>query len=184
MRAVVESISAVGYQRTTSAEIARRAGVTWGAVQHHFGDKDGILMAVLAESFGEFAGALSAAPDEDESLEKRVSAFVDLAWAHFGSPHFRSTFEILLNLPHDLELTWQRETLDAWYALWSRYFPRSAPSRRRTVDLMHYTVSTLAGLAATRILEGGGAPVRTAPVRTRELEFLKDTLRRELARDE
>ena len=47
MAAVVESIADVGYQKTTSAEIARRAGVTWGAVQHHFGDKDGILMAVL-----------------------------------------------------------------------------------------------------------------------------------------
>ena len=35
--AVVESISEIGFQRTTAAEISRRAGVTWGAVQHHFG---------------------------------------------------------------------------------------------------------------------------------------------------
>ena len=31
--AVIESMAEVGYQRTTGAEIARRAGVTWGAVQ-------------------------------------------------------------------------------------------------------------------------------------------------------
>jgi AcrR family transcriptional regulator len=75
MRAVVESITLLGYQKTTSAEIARRAGVTWGAVQHHFGDKDGILTAVLADSFGSFADTLGNAPD-DETLEKRVSVFV------------------------------------------------------------------------------------------------------------
>ena len=39
IEAVIASIGEVGYQRTTSAEIARRAGVTWGAVQHHFGGK-------------------------------------------------------------------------------------------------------------------------------------------------
>ncbi len=47
MAAVLESIAEVGFQRTTAAEITRRAGVTWGAVQHHFGAEDGILRAVL-----------------------------------------------------------------------------------------------------------------------------------------
>ena len=41
----VECIAELGFQRTTAQEITRRAGVTWGAVQHHFGDKDGILLA-------------------------------------------------------------------------------------------------------------------------------------------
>ena len=39
MAAVVESIAEVGYPKTTANEIARRAGVTWGAVQHHFGER-------------------------------------------------------------------------------------------------------------------------------------------------
>jgi len=43
LAAVVESIAELGIQRTTASEIARRAGVTWGAVQHHFGAKHGIL---------------------------------------------------------------------------------------------------------------------------------------------
>ena len=50
MKAVVETIADVGFQKTTAAEIARRAGVTWGAVQHHFGGKEGILLAVLEAS--------------------------------------------------------------------------------------------------------------------------------------
>ena len=53
--AVVESIDEVGFHRTTGSEIARRAGVTWGAVQHHFGGKDGMLAAVVEDSFNRFA---------------------------------------------------------------------------------------------------------------------------------
>ena len=63
-----------------------------------------------------------------------------------------------------------------WFAIWTRYFPNSNPSRRHTVDLMHYTVSVLSGLAATKMLEGPDAGDRTS-----ELDFLKDTLCRELA---
>ena len=93
MRAVVESISEVGFQKTTANEITRRAGVTWGAVQHHFGGKDGILEAVLEESFERFAARLAAVPIEGASLEQRVSAFVDIAWQHFGRHRWRYTLE-------------------------------------------------------------------------------------------
>ena len=178
MGAVVESIAEVGYQKTTAAEIARRAGVSWGAVQHHFGDKDGILLAAVEESFHRFAELLADVPD-DESLEKRVALFVDRGWQHFSSDYYRPTFEILLNLPPDLDLSWQHEMLGAWNLIWSRYFPGSKPSRRRTVDLMHYAISVLTGLAATRMLEGQSARVRAS-----ELGFLKDTLARELLRTE
>ena len=177
MAAVVESIAEVGYQKTTSAEIARRAGVTWGAVQHHFGDKDGILMAVLEASFERFAGNLAEPPAVGEPLERRVALFVDRGWQHFQSPLYRSTFEILLNLPPDLELLWQDDMLDAWTGLWSQYFPESKPQHARAVELMHYTISVLSGLATTKMLEAG------ARIRTSELGFLKDTLARELARD-
>jgi len=37
--AVVESVLDVGYYKASSNEIARRAGVTWGAIQHLFGSR-------------------------------------------------------------------------------------------------------------------------------------------------
>ena len=123
LEAVVECIAEVGFQRTTAAEITRRAGVTWGAVQHQFGDKDGILRAVLQESFDRFAERLADVPGPDAALEDRVAAFVDRAWEHFGSDDYRSTFEILLSLdaPADggPEPVWQGEIMNAWSAIWS-----------------------------------------------------------------
>ena len=98
IQAVVESVAEVGFQRTTGTEIARRAGVSWGAIQHHFVDKNGILAATLEDSFQRLASTLGEPDPGVESIEDRVSTFVDRAWQHFGSPNYRSTFEILLNL--------------------------------------------------------------------------------------
>ncbi len=179
LAAVVESIADVGFQRTTASEIAHRAGVTWGAVQHHFGGKDGILAATLENSFNRFAQRLEDIPLEETSLEKRASLFIDRAWEHFGSAEYRSTFEILLNYLGREELgeqpTWQERMFRAWDRIWMRLFGEAPLARRRRFVLQHYTISALSGLASTLMLEGGEARLRET-----ELDLLKDTLAREL----
>lgn len=175
LAAVVECMAELGFQRTTGTEIARRAGVSWGAVQHHFGDKNGILAAVLEESFHRFADALGSPEPGDPSLESRVSDFVDRAWEHFRSPHYRTTFEVLLNLPPEMESPWAPGVLGTWRELWRQYFPESPLDQRQTVDLMRYAMSVLSGLATTNILEG-----RSGRAAEPSLARLKDTLRREL----
>ena len=121
--AVVEAISELGFNRATAAEISRRAGVSWGAAQHQFGDKNGILIAVLVDSFNHFAARLASVPVEGRSLAERVAAFVDAAWEHFESRDYRCTFEILLNMPGPnwaaREVPLRDATLDAWSGIWS-----------------------------------------------------------------
>ena len=74
--AVVACIDELGFQKTTAREITQRAGVTWGAVQHHFRGKDGILAAVLEDSFERFESRIAEMPEGLPSLEKRVSCVV------------------------------------------------------------------------------------------------------------
>ncbi len=178
-RAVAEAISEVGFHRTTAAEISRRSGVSWGAAQHQFGDKDGILVAVLVDSFNRFAEGLAGVGVQGKSLDERAALFIDAAWEHFGSPHYRCTFEILLNMP---SLDWtvpdhplRDATLKEWGNLWTRFFGEAGLSPRKTIAVQYYTISVMSGLAAMKKLEG------PAPDRRRmELGFLKDTLAREL----
>ena len=181
LAAVVDSIAEVGFQRTTATEIARRAGVTWGAVQHHFGGKDGLLVAVVEHSFNLFAERLDDVSGEGETLEKRAALFVDRAWEHFRSRLYRSTLEILLgylgreDLPEQPD--WRGQMFRAWDRIWMELFGDAPISRRRHFVLQHYTISTLSGLASTLMLEGGEVRLRGE-----ELDLLKDTLVRELAR--
>jgi AcrR family transcriptional regulator len=182
VRAVVESIAEVGFQKTTASEITRRAGVTWGAVQHHFGGKDGILRAVLEDSFDRFAARLAEVPVAGASLEQRVSGFVDRAWEHFASPDYRSTFEILLNAEGDEAATeagepiWQSEMFTSWNRVWSEIFSDVVLPRRKTVALQTFAISMFSGMAALAMLDRAIEPVRSA-----ELELLKQTLLREMS---
>ena len=179
MRAVVESIAEIGFQKTTANEITRRAGVTWGAVQHHFGGKDGILDAVLEESFDRLAVRLAEVPTEGAPLAERVSAFVDIAWAHFGSPDYRSTFEILLNYTQDTDdgvPIWESEMFSAWNRVWSKIFADVSLPRRKTVALQAFSISVVSGMAALAMLRRAVEPVQSA-----ELDLLKQTLVREMS---
>jgi AcrR family transcriptional regulator len=176
--AVVDSIAERGFPQTTAQEIARRAGVTWGAVQHHFGGKDAMMLAVLDDAFERFATRLQDIP-MDAPLAERAVLFIDRAWAHFRSRHYRSTFEIMLNYlgREDLgrDRDWRQRMWQAWNAVWSRLFPDARLSPRRSLTLQHFTISALSGLASTLTLQGGEA---TLP--RRELDLLKHTLVREL----
>lgn len=180
MQAVLASIAEVGFARTTATEIARRSGVTWGAVQHHFGGKDGILLAVAEDSFNDFASRLTSIPIEDTALEKRASLFIDRAWDHFSGNGYRSTFEILLNYLGREDAAdapqWQAGMFRAWDSIWMNLFHDAPISRRRHRILEHYTISTLSGLASTLMLEGGDATLGAE-----ELDILKQLLVRELS---
>jgi AcrR family transcriptional regulator len=176
--AVVESIAETGLARTTAPEIARRAGVTWGAVQHHFGGKDGMLVAVLDDSFRRFAERMESIPLEGTTLEQRAALFIERSWAHFSGPLYRSTYEILL---HYLGRgrrggDWRERMFREWDRLWRRLFSAAPVPRSRHYVLQHYTISVLTGLAATLMLEGDEATIRPA-----ELALLEATLARELA---
>jgi AcrR family transcriptional regulator len=171
----------VGFARTTASEITRRAGVTWGAVQHHFGDKDGILLAVLEDSFRRFAARLEGVDVADVPLERRVALFIEHALEHFTSPEYASTFEILLDHLRRKDgagrsgASWQLAMSRAWDREWRRFFGEARIPRARQGVLQHYTISVLSGLASTLLLEGGGAHLREA-----EIDLLRDTLVREL----
>ena len=51
IRCTIEALSTVGYQQTTVAEVARRAGVSKGVVTYHFPAHDDLIWAVVAEVF-------------------------------------------------------------------------------------------------------------------------------------
>lgn len=178
--AVVASIAERGLQRTTAAEVTRRAGVTWGAVQHHFGGKDGLLMAVLEDSFRRFEARLAEVPVESLPLAERVRLFVERAWAHFASREYACTAEILRDAirradPPADGPRWQEQMSRAWGRVWRRFFGEAPAARSRRGALQHYTIAVLTGLASTVALEGPGARVRPE-----ELGLLEDTLLREL----
>jgi len=182
LSAVSESVAEVGFARTTASEIARRAGVTWGAVQHHFGGKDGMLTAVLEGSFNRFAERVESVPREGP-LEKRVSLFVDRAWDHYSSADYRTANEILLHFHAREDIdeapAWSAIMAKAWNDIWHEIFHAAPVPRRRQALLARYTLATLSGLAGLLLLSGDPADSMA-----RDLDILKHLLIREFAGEE
>jgi AcrR family transcriptional regulator len=71
-----------GYQRVPAEEIVTTAGVTRGALYHHFADKQELFRAVFEELEGEvaaeIAAAIAAAPDRRTGMVVGLGRFLDV----------------------------------------------------------------------------------------------------------
>ncbi len=84
-----------GFSAATAKHVAERAGVTWGVIQYHFGDRNGLLMAVVDEGVAGLVDSLSSADVTELPLRERIEAVVDTAWGCYSSPTSMAAFEIL-----------------------------------------------------------------------------------------
>lgn len=112
--AAVACILEEGFYRASSNQIARKAGVTWGVIQYHFGTREALLLAVHERAVGELARSLDDGVIEGDTLETRLESFVDVLWSYYRRPEFLAYTQVMLNLSHDpttAEST--REALDS-----------------------------------------------------------------------
>jgi AcrR family transcriptional regulator len=91
VRCIVEE----GFAAATAKHVAERAGVTWGVIQYHFGDRNGLLMAVVDDGVARLIDSLSSADVRDLPARERIEVVVDTAWSCYSSPTSMAAFEIL-----------------------------------------------------------------------------------------
>jgi len=173
--AAVHCLDELGFARATFQRIARRAGVTVGAVQHHFAAKEDILRAVLEDSFEHLSRCFHGVCVDGTGLGERVSIFVDRAWLHCGHPPFRSTLEILMSARGDHGDThWTDaavlESTRRVQRLWTSIFSDVEIPAARHLEVLRFAFAALAGIAMTARLE------RSQAGAVRQLDLLKTAL--------
>jgi TetR/AcrR family fatty acid metabolism transcriptional regulator len=77
----INALGDVGYQQTTVAEVARRAGVSKGVVTYHFPARDDLIWAVVAAVFGSIAEHVGTRLDE-VAPERFVATYIG-AWVEY-----------------------------------------------------------------------------------------------------
>jgi AcrR family transcriptional regulator len=165
--AAVDCIERRGFAGASTWRIARAAGVSVGAVQHHFPAKDDVMAAVLDESAADLAARFAGVDVEGAALEDRVATFVERAWRHYGSPRFRATLEILLAArdPNGERLQdWAaralRDSGRRARALWAEVIasPQHDPTRQR--EIFRFAFAALTGLALQARIQPDAPGVR------------------------
>lgn len=118
-----------GYANTTTAEIAREAGVAEGTLYHHFGSKDGIFLTLFDEMVGGYLAGIEALLARNAAGRETLSAF---ARFHFDyvTRHKEQHLILLRDFPVHLTVEHfaggspQREKLDRITRLFSRILAR------------------------------------------------------------
>ncbi|MCB2061329.1 MAG: TetR/AcrR family transcriptional regulator [Novosphingobium sp.] len=94
LMSTVDLIRKKGLPSASPVRIARHTGVSWGAVQHHFGSKEELLRKIVLLSRDQFNEAVASQDYSGLDLEQRISLFVDSAWKHYQSDVFLASVEI------------------------------------------------------------------------------------------
>lgn len=93
-----------GYSGTTTTDVAHRAGVSPGALLHHFPAKVDLLCAAVGHLFGqrnaEFRKAMADLPPGTD----QAGAGIDLLWSMFSGETFLAWLEIWVRARTDPEL--------------------------------------------------------------------------------
>ena len=172
-------LSELGYLQATVGVVASRAGVSRGAVQHHFGSRADLLVAVVDD----LGIALSRSKDIPPglSIPDRVSMSIDQTWQLLRSSHFKAVVQIWLAMQSDkkvfaaikAKVAHIEDELDKkWLGLFADV---RLPTKQVTMA-RHVALATLRGLSLRNIYR------QEESASSGEIEALKSMVTAALAR--
>lgn len=104
LTSTIECLVEIGYTRTTTTEVVRRAGVSQGALFKHFPTKSALVAAateqLFEELFVDFDRAFKKAGKQDEPIVAAVRGL----WKVFCTKELTAVYRLYTEAPNDPEL--------------------------------------------------------------------------------
>ena len=166
--AAVDSILENGYYHTSSNEIARRAGVTWGTIQYQFGTREGLLLEVLNDRWRRLDERLASAEVSGSTLEARLHSVLDVLASHYAQPEHLVQLQILLDLSRNPTTSAETRSAVARHGerlirAWQPLFEHALGEAAREPDLVRYAFLTLRGHLTGDLISGSISDVPSDP---------------------
>ena len=162
-----------GLSAVTSISVSARAGLTRGAVQHHFPNRRSLLRAVVDEVTAELMALPVAFPGE--TVRERIDAAVDRYWEYFRSTRYTALVQLSLGNSNDVPVrAWVADEIERSQDLldrkWHDAFRDTGASRQRIRSARLLVLAALRGFAML------GYHRNRATDWTREVALLKEML--------
>ncbi|MDE3203053.1 MAG: TetR/AcrR family transcriptional regulator [Acidobacteriota bacterium] len=160
--AAVAAILELGYYEASTNEIARRAGVTWGALQYQFGTREALLLEVVNDRWDRLQELVSNARIGGDSLEDRLQNLMAVLAEHYGREEELAQIQILLDLSRNPKVSGAtrqavgehgRKLLQAWKPL----FEQALGAAAAEADLVGYAFNALRGFLLGGLISNGVA---------------------------
>ena len=164
--AAVESLIEVGFARTTTLEVQRRANVSRGALLHHFPSKAELMVAAIDHLAEMRARELKQLAQQLPEGRARTDAVLDLLWQCFSGTMFQVSMELRTAARTDPELrpvlvTGERALRDRIFSQAKVLFGKDVaehPGIERALDL---TLQLMIGAAMTGVLHKDDSRLRS-----------------------
>ena len=153
-----------GAGQLTMADVARKAGLTRGAIQYHFENPKSLLIASIEEIASRLSQHLDATELASHPLTERIDRIVDDYWQGFRGFNYTAFIEIAVRGRQDPDFEeaiattleeLERRRADVWQAI----FEDTGRSRAEIRSWRHMLLVTLRGLALTNMIPGGNEKV-------------------------
>lgn len=170
-----------GLTHTSTNDIAEAAGVSRGALTHHFESREDLITCAIEHMLAGVTVELEAFTHQFATGEASSDELIDFLWRLMSNRLFYVTLEFLPEARHN---TMFRERLvpvvSDWHSaldvIWSELAQRYGVPAEEARSLMNATMCVLRGMIAQTILRDD------PPYYARLLEFWKASVRTQLAR--
>ncbi len=96
LAAAIECLSKLGYSATTTVAVGEHAGVSRGALLHHFPTRAELIAAAVRRLFEELDERFRKAFAQVSADEDRIDAAVELIWKGYASPKVPPLLELFV----------------------------------------------------------------------------------------
>ena len=180
LNATVDLMFDKGLAHTATNDVAEAAGVSRGALTHHFESREQLVAGAIEHMLHGVIGQLKAFTDEFAAREGSSDEIIDYLWSMMSGRLFHVTLEFLPEARHNdlfrgrllpVVSEWHAALDRIWTSLAARYQVEPEPVRA----LMNGTLCLMRGMIAQTIVRDD------PPYYLRLLEFWKTSVRTQLA---
>lgn len=154
--ATIEVLNEKGYGAMRTADITKKAKVTWGAAQHLFGSRAKLMIHVSSSVSEALVDLLESDAEAELSAEERLLLVIDQTWSLYSSKTYFAMTEIIrgtrkdMNI-HDNIVNAQTKITQKIEKLWVKLFSEDSISEESVLRLCRIVTLYLSGLAARKM---------------------------------
>ncbi len=159
LEATIDCLNELGYNKTSTPEIARRAGVSRGALVHHFPSKHDLITATAEYHWERITVDVRKLAKTVYGGQLSLNDFIDGLWEKVFRPRVSSaSIEMIIAARTDAELRGKLvPILNRLYSnydeIWSQFFRDTGVTPERVEMLFDLTIQLLRGMTLQRVLK-------------------------------
>jgi AcrR family transcriptional regulator len=165
IEAALDHLHHHGYARTATADIAVAAGVSRGALTHHFASKDDLVAEAVDHELKQATREIASLAEEVSAGRLDLDAFLDRLWAMFSGRLFLITLEHVTEARHNEALHDKLVPLvkafhGALDGIWRTFFRTSGLPEAEIGAALNATLCLLRGMGVQTVLRDDPAYYR------------------------